>query len=126
MAPSMTNPDKPNGIVGSKNLLHWLEFRLAIEVESAGLAGRSSYKVIAEQMKIRNCTQLKVWVKKWRNGQKFDERKGVVSPLKGRPRISFSSIEEERDYLKAQVHYLKKRYPNLVKEDRSGSKITTS
>jgi hypothetical protein len=25
-------------------------------------------------------------------------------------------VEEERDYLKAQVDYLKKRYPNLVKE----------
>lgn len=26
----------------------------------------------------------------------------------------FTSAEEERDYLKAQVDYLKKRYPNLV------------
>ncbi len=29
----------------------------------------------------------------------------------------FKSVEEERDYLKAQVEYLKKRYPNLHGED---------
>lgn len=38
--------------------------------------------------------------------------------MKGRPRTAFSSVEEERDYLKAQVDYLKKRYLNLVKEKR--------
>jgi transposase len=58
-----------------------------------------------------------VWVKKWQNGKPFDERKGnEPNPLKGRPRTVFGSVEEERDDLKAQVDYLKKRYPNLVKE----------
>ncbi|XOJ02550.1 hypothetical protein ACMX2M_12740 [Paenibacillus polymyxa] len=33
--------------------------------------------------------------------------------MKGRPRTNFGSVEEERDYLKAQVDYLKKRYPAL-------------
>ncbi|MBP1155792.1 transposase [Paenibacillus sp. PvR052] len=56
----------------------------------------------------------------------FDERKGVSNPLKGRLRTSFASIEEERDDLRAQVDYLKKRYPNLVKEAMSSSKITTN
>jgi hypothetical protein len=41
----------------------------------------------------------------------------VPNPLKGRPRTKFKSVEEERDYLKAQVEYLKKQYPNLVKEE---------
>jgi transposase len=100
------------------------EFKLA--AVKAYLEGSSSYKVIAEQFNLRSCTQLKVWVKKWKNGDRFDERKGVAHPLKGRPRTSFASIEEERDYLKAQVHYLKKRYPNLVKGGSSGSKTTTS
>jgi transposase len=102
------------------------EFKMA--AVKVYLEGSSSYKMIAEQMKIRNCSQLKVWVKKWKNGVKFDERKGVANPLKGRPRTSFTSIEQERDYLKAQVDYLKKRYPNLVKEANanSSSKITTS
>ena len=83
------------------------------------LKGSASYKVVAEQEGIRNCTQLKVWVKKWQNGEAFDERKGnELNPLKGRPRTVFDTVEEERDYLKAQVDYLKKRYPNLVKEKR--------
>jgi len=88
------------------------------------LEGYSSYKVVAEQLKIRNCSQLKVWVKKWQNGDSFDERKSEMNPLKGRPRTTFSSIEEERDYLKAQVDYLKKRYPNLIKEKPSVNGLT--
>ena len=38
--------------------------------------------------------------------------KGVTNPLKGK-KIHFKSVEEERDYYKAQVEYLKKQYPNL-------------
>lgn len=79
--------------------------------------GSKSYKVLAEELGIRNCSQLKVWVKKWKDGVPFDERKGVSNPLKGRPRTKFKSVEEERDYLKAQVEFLKKQYPNLVKEE---------
>ncbi|MEQ7053758.1 hypothetical protein ABN764_24280 [Paenibacillaceae sp. P-4] len=63
------------------------------------------------------------WVKKWQNGESFDERKGNgPNPLKGRTRTSFGSVEEERDYLKVQVDYFKKRYPNPVKEKPSVSK----
>lgn len=91
------------------------EFKL--KAIRAYVEGSGSYKDIAEREGIRNCSQLKVWVKKWKNGKPFDERKGnELSPLKGRPRTVFDSVEEERDYLKAQVDYLKKRYPNLVKE----------
>jgi len=84
--------------------------------------GTKSYKVLADELGILNCTQLKVWVKKWKKGEKFDERSGVSNPLKGRPRTNFKSVEEERDYLKAQVDYLKKQYPNLVKEEISPNK----
>jgi len=79
--------------------------------------GSKSYKVMADELGILNCTQLKVWVKKWKNGEQFDQRGGVSNPLKGRPRTNFKSVEEERDYLKAQVNFLKKQYPNLVKEE---------
>ncbi|QGG55039.1 transposase [Paenibacillus sp. B01] len=83
----------------------------------AYLEGSVSYKVAAEREGIRNCSQLKMWVKKWQNGESFDERKASEpNPLKGRQRTNFISVEEERDYLKAQVAYLKKRYPNLIKE----------
>lgn len=88
------------------------------------LEGVASYKVVAGQLEIRSCTQLKVWVKKFSAGEAFDTRKGSSSPYKGRPRTIFGSIEEERDYLKAQVDYLKKRYPNLGKEKPSVNGIT--
>lgn len=81
--------------------------------------GSKSYKALAEELGIRHCSQLKVWVKKWKEGAPFDERKGVSNPLKGRPRTKFKSVEEERDYLKAQVEFLKKQYPNLVKEEKT-------
>lgn len=56
-------------------------------------------------------------MRKFREGEVFDTRKGISrdhnNPMIGRPKTKFSSVEEERDYLKAQVEYLKKRYPNL-------------
>ena len=82
------------------------------------------YKVIADELGILNCTQLKIWVEKWKKGEQFDQRSGVSNPLKGRPRTHFKSVEEERDYLKAQVQYLKKQYPNLVKEEESPNKTS--
>jgi transposase len=84
------------------------------------LNGSKSYEKAADELGIRNCTQLKVWVKKWKNDESFDTRgeSGEPNPLKGRPRTKFNSLEEERDYLKAQVDYLKKQYPNLVKEEK--------
>jgi transposase len=88
------------------------------------LNGSKSYKVLADELGIINCTQLKVWVKKYGSGRQFDERSGGSNPLKGRPRTNFKSVEEERDYLKAQVEYLKKQYPNLVKEEISTNKLS--
>lgn len=87
--------------------------------------GSKSYKVMADELGILNCSQLKVWVKKWKNGQPFDERSGVTNPLKGRLRNKFKSVEEERDYLKAQVVFLKKQYPNLMKEVKLPNKSST-
>lgn len=102
------------------------EFKL--KAVRAYLDGSSSYKIVAEQQGIRNCTQLKVWVRKWQKGESFDERKNEkneMNPMRGRPRTSFGSVEEERDYLKAQVDYLKKRYPNLIKEKLPANERTT-
>lgn len=91
------------------------EFELAAVQEY--MKGSSSYKKVAEKFEIRNCSQWKAWMKKWQNGEAFDVRADKIPhALTGRPRTIFITVEEERDYLKAQVDYLKKRYPNLVKE----------
>ncbi|MFK9120790.1 hypothetical protein ACJEBK_28755 [Peribacillus frigoritolerans] len=82
--------------------------------------GKGSYQTLAHQLGLRSATQLKQWVKKYRNGEGFDLRGRASSkdtPFIGRPRTHFKSIEEERDYLKAQVDYLKKRNPNLHGEE---------
>lgn len=83
------------------------------------LNGEGSYETISKNVGLRSSTQLKAWVKKFNEeGENLkgftDNRggKGVPNPLKGR-RVHFNSVEEERDYYKAQVEYLKKRYPNL-------------
>ena len=83
------------------------------------LNGEGSYDMIAKKYQIRSTTQLKNWVKKYKErGEITDTRgennktKGIPNPLKGK-RIHFKTVEEERDYYKAQVEYLKKQYPNL-------------
>lgn len=80
--------------------------------------GNKSYQSLSEELGIRSSTQLKSWVRKYREGQSFEDQRGTsVNPFRGRPKSIFKSVEEERDYLKAQVEYLKKRYPNLHGED---------
>ncbi|TCZ69672.1 transposase [Paenibacillus albiflavus] len=98
------------------------EFKLAAVQEY--MKGSSSDRRVAEKLDIRNCTQLKVWVRKWLNGEAFKVRSvKTTTPPTGRPRTIFNTVEEERDYLKAQVDYLKKRYPNLVKEKHQANEI---
>lgn len=73
------------------------------------LNGEGSYDTITEKYKIKSPTQLKNWVKKYKEyGEITDMRgksngmKGIPNPLKGK-RVHFNTIEEERDYYKAQV-----------------------
>ncbi len=83
-----------------------------------------SYEEIAKKLGIPSSTQVKQWVRKNNNGQSLGDQRGKASsyehPFKGRPRTNFTSVEEERDYLKAQVEYLKKRNPNLHMGGRFG------
>ncbi|WP_224741103.1 transposase, partial [Bacillus sp. 28A-2] len=83
--------------------------------------GNRSYQSLSEELGIKSSTQLKSWVRKFREGQSFEDQRGKhtksENPFNGRPKFMFNSVEEERDYLKAQVEYLKKRYPNLHGED---------
>lgn len=71
-----------------------------------------SYREVARQLGIRNKTQIEVWVKRYREGQPFEQE----AFRKGRPKTKFTSVEEEVAYLRAEIEYLKKQYPNLHKE----------
>lgn len=95
---------------------------LKLEVAQAYLAGEESMQVIATKYEIRNVSQVKAWVEKFKEIESIEAfnrlpstgsgAKGVKNPLKGK-RVHFKDVEEERDYYKAQVEYLKKQYPNL-------------
>jgi transposase len=71
-----------------------------------------SFQTVATKFGIRSKTQVENWVKKHRLGEPW--RKPVVR--KGRPKTKFGSVEEEVVYLRAEIDYLKKQYPNLHKE----------
>lgn len=67
-------------------------------------------------------------MKKWLHGETFKVRsEKTTTPHIGRPRRIFKTEEkeeeEERDFLKAQVDYLKKRYPHLTKDKPRVSEI---
>ncbi|SCY59224.1 transposase [Lysinibacillus sp. SG55] len=95
---------------------------LKLEIVQTYLAGEESMQTIANKYKIRNVSQVKAWVKKFREVESIEAfnrlpstgsgAKGVKNPLKGK-RVHFKDVEEERDYYKAQVEYLKKQYPHL-------------
>lgn len=68
-----------------------------------------AYREVAKRLGIRNKSQVEVWVKRHREGQPFKSE--VLR--KGRPKNKFASMEEEMAYLRAEIEYLKKRYPNL-------------
>jgi transposase len=96
------------------------EFKLkAIEMY---INGEGSYNSLSADLGLRSSTQLKNWVKKFEEGKKLADQRGSLTsdnPFKGRQKIKFQSVEEERDYYKAQVDYLKKQYPNLHGEVKS-------
>ncbi|MEH7012569.1 transposase [Neobacillus niacini] len=96
------------------------EFKLkAIEMY---INGEGSYNSLSTDLGLRSSTQLKNWVKKFEEGKKLADQRGMLTsgnPFKGQAKTKFQSIEDERDYYKAQVDYLKKQYPNLHGEVKS-------
>lgn len=94
---------------------------LKLQAVQSYLNGEGSYVTLAKRYGLKSKTQLENWVKWYKaNGTVYSKclgmdgrgGKGVANPLKGK-KIHFKSVEEERDYYKAQVEYLKKQYPNL-------------
>jgi len=71
-----------------------------------------SYPQVANRLQIRSNTQVRSWVKKFKEMgyTAFDEeRRGTLKGSKrGRPKKNFSSLEEEVQSLRMEVEYLKK------------------
>lgn len=68
-----------------------------------------SYREAAKELGIRNKSQVLVWVQRYREGQPLVQE----TAREGQPKTEFVSMEEEMAYLRAEIAYLKKRYPNL-------------
>jgi transposase-like protein len=66
-----------------------------------------SYRQLRERFTIKSDAQIADWVKKFNNGESYDDKRGKWN------KRNFTSLEDENAYLKAQVEYLKKRNPNL-------------
>jgi len=88
---------------------------LKIQVVESFLNDEGSQSAIAKKYGLKSRTQLMDWVRKYQEtGGISDSRgknngnKGFKNPLKGRSRTKFDSMEEELEYYKAQVAYLKK------------------
>lgn len=100
---------------GRKFRNYTLEFKL--EAVRLYLEEGLSYQSVADQMGVPSNTQIKQWVKKHKNGESLEDKRQSGLRKKawrtGRPKTKFASIEEELAYLKAEVEYLKKQYPNL-------------
>jgi len=79
------------------------------------LEGDKSYKTVALEVGMPSPTPLKDWVNRYREGRTFEDKRGKHTNhrFNGFHKTKFVSIEEERDYLKAQLAFLKKRYQNL-------------
>lgn len=70
--------------------------KLKLSAVQSYLNSEGSYNMIKEKYQIRSSTQLKNWVKKYKESGGM---KGISNPLKGK-RIHFKTIEEEYDYYK--------------------------
>ncbi|MFD2085079.1 IS3 family transposase [Brevibacillus brevis] len=97
------------------------EFKLrAVNMYQQGEMGS---KAIAKELGIPSKTQVLQWVRKKNKGEGFVDQRGKNgssdTPFVGRPRTKFATVEEERDYLKAQVELPKK----AQSQSASGRKV---
>ncbi|OMF04355.1 transposase [Paenibacillus amylolyticus] len=89
-------------------------YSLELKLEAARLVNEEhmSIREVAKCLGIQNKSQVQVWAAKTKQGMSLEP----VTSKRGRLRTTFSSTEEEMAYLRAEIEYLKKQYPNLHKE----------
>lgn len=90
------------------------QYSSEVKMESVRLVNEEhmSIREVAKRLDIRNKSQVQTWAAKYRSGETLEK----ADQRRGRPKTKFSSLEEEMAYLRAEIEYLKKQYPNLHKE----------
>ncbi|MNN00085.1 Transposase [compost metagenome] len=90
------------------------QYSLELKMEAVRLVNEEhiSIREVAKQLGIRNKSQVQTWAAKYRTGEILEP----TTARRGRLKTKFSSMEEEMAYLRAEIEYLKKQYPNLHKE----------
>lgn len=98
----------------AKKVQTYRRYSLELKLEAARLVNEEhmSIREVAKRLDIQNKSQVQVWAAKTKRGMSLEP---AISK-RGRPRTKFSSMEEEMAYLRAEIEYLKKQYPNLHKE----------
>jgi len=91
---------------GKKNIYHDLEFKKKLVM--LYLEGSGGYRTLAREYGLRHHTLLRDWVRKYKNGEltekDYDNRgKGTFK------KKIFKNTDEEKEYLKLENEYLKKK-----------------
>jgi len=89
-----------------KYVYHDLEFET--KLVRLYLEGNGGYRALAREYGIKNSTQLRDWVKKYKNGELTEansDRRSTGTLLKK----IFKDRDEEKEYLKHEHAYLKKK-----------------
>ena len=96
-------------MAGGKNAFYSVEFKQ--EAVQRYQEGGISYRELSEQLELKSKTQLQKWVAAVRRGASLEDTRGKnTERRKGRPRTTFSSVEEKLTYVEAELEYVKKLY----------------
>ena len=104
-------------------IYHDLEFK--IKLVTLYLEGKGGYRTLAREHGVKNATQLRDWVKKYKSGELAEEnsdRRGKCTFLKK----TFISQEEEIEYLKIENEYLKKKLLSMGEPETSIANLWSS
>jgi len=75
-----------------------------------------SYQTIVDVLGLKSRTQVADWVKRSQANLAVSDQRKIIRGTPGRKKISFSNLEEELAYVKAERDYLKKLYQNRFEE----------
>ncbi len=96
-------------MAGGKNAFYSVEFKQ--EAVQRYQEGGIGYCELSEQLELKSKTQLQKWVAAVRRGDSLEDTRGKnAERRKGRPRTTFSSVEEKLAYVEAELEYVKKLY----------------